>query len=324
MTILPDERHYLKLKAARLYYLENKKHYEISKILGISRPTLNKFLKEALSEGIVKIEIQDIKEYGTFLELESQLRDLLDLQDVRITGSAEDRESPNSLCLIAAQFFSGILKCGMKIGISWGRTMSLMPSYLKLQKDIKDLQFIPMMGGPSSNKSMLSASNSLCDEFAAKFSGSTINYLHAPLLAHDSKTAKLFLQTPDIANVFQTMNELDIALVGVDSDPNHMTFLQTELVSSDFLEELKEKRVAGNICTRFFDIEGNLVKTSIDDRTIVIQAEQLKRIPLVIAVAGGKYKVDSLIGGARSKMFKMLITDEKTAKSIVRKLTLKS
>ena len=52
---------------------KNLTQQQIANQLHVSRPTLNKLLKEALQEGMVKIEIIDYKNISQLIELEQKL-----------------------------------------------------------------------------------------------------------------------------------------------------------------------------------------------------------------------------------------------------------
>ena len=56
------------VEAAKLYYEHQLSQFEISKKLGVSRPTVSRFLQQARETGIVRIEIIDPSEIGTRLE----------------------------------------------------------------------------------------------------------------------------------------------------------------------------------------------------------------------------------------------------------------
>jgi DNA-binding transcriptional regulator LsrR (DeoR family) len=53
------------------------------------------------------------------------------------------------------------------------------------------------------------------------------------------------------------------------------------------------------------------------ERLIAIELDALRHIPVTIAVAVGKEKVDSVIAGARGGYFNHLVTDPATATEIL-------
>ena len=70
--------------------------------------------------------------------------------------------------------------------------------------------------------------------------------------------------------------------------------------------ELQEKGVAGHICGHHIDMHGNHVRTSLCERTISIDFERFRDIPLVIGVAWETWRARALhaclVGGLMSAL----------------------
>ena len=71
------------------------------------------------------------------------------------------------------------------------------------------------------------------------------------------------------------------------------------------------------MCSRFYDRDGVPVDFEDGERLIAVELEVLRHIPVTIAVAIGKDKVDSIIAGARGGYFNRLVTDPVTATDIL-------
>ena len=54
--MVPVEKRIL-IKAASMYYLDHMKQSEIAERMGVDRTTVSKYLKKAMNNGIVKIEV---------------------------------------------------------------------------------------------------------------------------------------------------------------------------------------------------------------------------------------------------------------------------
>lgn len=318
MGLSSKERYYLKVKAAYLCYLQDMTQVEAAQSLGISRPTLSKLLKEAKEEGIVRIQIQDFRRVDKLVELEAQLMERLQLRDVRVAGAASGEEAQvlGRIGEVAAEYFSQTVKNGMKIGLSWGKTLDAVSHFLSPDPKVKGLEFIPLLGGPSQSAAGYRFVNSIGERFASNYPDSNITYIHAPLLAPSREAADAYYAMEPLQSAWAQLDRLDMALLGVDGDPLHSTSLTAEKVRGNLAAELVEKGVVGNVCTRFYDIQGRCC-SGLDDRVLAIRPEVLKKIPLRIGVAGGKWKVKSIIGAARGGFYNVLITDETTAKALL-------
>ena len=82
MPIREHDRYYLKLKALDYLYNKNYTQTEISKRLNVSRVTLAKLLDEAKAEGMIKIEIVDVRNMQWMLQMEEELKNRFRLKDV--------------------------------------------------------------------------------------------------------------------------------------------------------------------------------------------------------------------------------------------------
>ena len=78
---------------------------------------------------------------------------------------------------------------------------------------------------------------------------------------------------------------------------------------------------AGDICSRYIDVEGIICSEELNQRTIGIDLEELKRKERSILVAGGIQKVDGIYGALRGGYANVLITDQFTAKYLLERIT---
>ena len=80
---------------------------------------------------------------------------------------------------------------------------------------------------------------------------------------------------------------------------------------------LREKDAVGDILLRFFDVDGNPVESSLNDRVVSMELEQLKNIDRAIGIAGGSQKFSAIRGALRGGLINILITDSCTAGKLV-------
>jgi DNA-binding transcriptional regulator LsrR (DeoR family) len=81
--------------------------------------------------------------------------------------------------------------------------------------------------------------------------------------------------------------------------------------------ELRKHGVAGDMCAHMFDTEGRFIEHEATRRTLNIPIDQLRRIPRVVAVAGGVNKVSSLLGATRTGVPRILVTDQLAAEQLL-------
>ena len=321
MSLSTDDRYDIMLKAAYLYYVDDRTQSEISALLNISRPTIIKLLNQAKEDGIVKIEVVDIRKSNRYIKMESELRGILNVDDVKIVEAKEDEfsEIANVIGAEAASYLSNMAKSNMRIGIGWGKTLESLSYTMKPNRGKKGIDFLPLLGCPGSGANMgyTMFSNNTCERIAMNFEESSMNYLFAPLVAQNETIAKTFLKSDNVKMVKDKMDKLDIAMVGLDGGIAYSTTIEYEKFDKSDIEELRRARMVGNICCRFYDVEGTLCDIPLNRRVISISAEQIKKTPLVIAAAGGKHKIESIVGAARGGLFNVLITDQITAQRLI-------
>jgi deoxyribonucleoside regulator len=86
----------------------------------------------------------------------------------------------------------------------------------------------------------------------------------------------------------------------------------------DELETIKTKAV-GDICSRYYDEKGEICLPSLNERTVGIELNELRAKEHSILVAGGASKVNAIYGALRGKYGNTLVTDQITAKALLKK-----
>ena len=80
---------------------------------------------------------------------------------------------------------------------------------------------------------------------------------------------------------------------------------------------LSRSRSVGEICTRFFDVEGRPCVTALDRRLVALDLNQLRAVPLVVCVASGTSKAAAILGAVRGGYVNSLVTDDVTAAEVL-------
>jgi DNA-binding transcriptional regulator LsrR (DeoR family) len=125
------------------------------------------------------------------------------------------------------------------------------------------------------------------------------------------------LKTPEIAQVMELWNRLDLAVIGV----GHVGFQEissmffADHIHPETVEQLENQGAVGDICGRFYNLHGLPVNQATG--VIGIDLDTLKTLPKVIAIAGGIEKVRAVLGALRGGYIKTLVTDTVTARAIL-------
>ena len=317
MALNQDQRYYLKLKALSCLYEEGLTQTETAKKLHISRVTLGKLLTEAKDEGMIKIEIVDVRGQMEIIKLEKEMCDTFGLRDIKLVdaGDADDLVLTNRIAAEAAAYTQQLIRSGMKIGLTWGRTLNHMIRELQPDPSITDLSVYTLVGGSSSSSNF--QPNVLAQLLIDKFDGQAI-VLTAPFMCRHAALCEEIKKEPSIAEILNTSKEVDITLVGIGEEPEKgADHLSDYPFDKKMINELVKAHAVGDICGNFFDINGNLCDTTLRDRIVSIDINDLPMHKWVVGIGGGQKKVRSLIGALSGGYLDVLVTDVKTAKSVL-------
>ncbi|MBC7320585.1 sugar-binding transcriptional regulator [bacterium] len=302
------------VKVAHLYYTEEKTQEEIARQLGISRPTISRMLDYAKKSGIVSIRLNVPNEI--FPELEDKLEKMFSLEEVVIVASNENTALlKQNLGRGGADLLKRKIKGIESLGISWGSTLYEVVNNFPSDLTYPEIKVVQLVGGMNPLNSSVYA-DELAKSLALKLDGSAY-ILRAPMVVDNPEIRDALLKESHIRDVLSLACKVDVAIVGIGAMDNNSILLTSGCVSEEELEEIKEKGGVGDILGRFYDLDGKPILSSLENRIVGIGIEELRKIPYVIGVAGGKNKLRAVLGALRMKVLNGLVTDEQTARELL-------
>ncbi len=314
---------YLLTEVASLYYEENNTQEQIAKMIGISRSGVSRLLTRSRELGLVDIYVHHPLRTSPALREELiQQFGLLDAQVLLSTTS--DETAFSRVGALAARYtdhhiqeaMASANKSNRTIGISWGTSMLEMLKTLRPRRRLPvnvvqlmgsvDVPNLPDIDGPEIARSLAAAYGGRC------------YYLHAPLLVADAVVRDGLLKERSIRRSFQMMEQMEMALVGIGgARPEASGLFRGGYLSEDELWVLRSQGAVGDMCGRYFNIEGQICETEMVHRTISVSFETLRKVPLVVAIAAGIAKTEAILGALRTGIVKVLITDEPVARAVL-------
>lgn len=308
----------LVVTVSKLYYLSQLKQEEIASRLKISRALVSLILNEAKRMGIIEFKINDPQEENKVVAKELQ-RHFPDVQFVVVPSSSKDEQVLREfIASRAVEVINDQMLNGETVGISWGRTCySIMSSFTA--KGTNNLsRIVPMVGGSNKNLPKFQL-NELVRVFAASMDAQP-HFIHAPALPATQEDFDLYMKSSSMKQICSLWNKIDLAILSVGPPP-----IDEEFDGSPVIEPYKEKWMGadktlklpvGNMCARYFDIDGNYVENDVQRRIIAIPFDHMKRIPKVIAISAGLGRVHSVVGALKTGIIKTLVIDELSAKTV--------
>ena len=302
----------LMAKVADLYYLRDLTQQEIAERLGISRPMVSRLLQRSRAEGIVRIEV--IPPNGVHHDLERELEERFALREAIVTMGQGETATQRELGRAAARYFERLLKGGEKIGVSWGTTLRAVVDNLRPQSLHPTV--VPLVGGVGQISPGIHA-NDLAHGIASAFGG-RVHLLHAPAIVASCAVRQALFSDAGIRLALALARQVDVALVGIGALVRSSTLVRSGYFSAERLAALRRRGAVGDICTRAFTIDGGPVDNALERRILAVDLSDLRRIPTVIAVAGGVGKAEAIHGALRGRLVDVLVTDHLAALAILR------
>jgi DNA-binding transcriptional regulator LsrR (DeoR family) len=294
---------------AKLHYQSDMSQVDIAKKLGLSTATVSRLLHKARAAGIVRIEVIDLSPSE---DLTAALIDGLKLR----TAAVVDTPSSNVLSALAAPVGSILQQAGLHsgstLGIGWGRAVR--------EVTLAGLPRLPGIVTIALNGGMQQAAPHFqINEFvrrAAEQMGGIPHFLHAPYIS-SSELRDAFLADPTVQQVTSLWDKLDAAIVGVglrhSANPSETT--------GALPGEKALSHAAGDVLRHYVTEDGDILHWDGEERMIAATPQQLRQIPLTIAVAATPAKAPGIIGAVRSGMINALVTDANTAQAILDRLS---
>lgn len=304
----------LAVRAAWLHYAGGLTQSEVAKRLGVPSVKAHRLIARAVAEGVVKVTIDgDIVEC---VELETELSARFGLQYCEVAPDlGEEGFEFRALGQAGAGFLRREIESGNNkvIGLGHGRTLSSAVHHLS-RVAAKDLRFVSLLGGLTRNY----AANpyDVMHRIAEK-TGMQSHVMPVPFFANTREDRDVLLAQRGVKEVFDLANSADLKLVGLGTVDTDAQLVLSGMVEPKEIKEITAAGGVGEILGHFFDAEGNILETTLTSRTLSASLPRVKGERLV-ALSGGLPKVDAIRAVLKSRSLYGLITDEKTARALLK------
>jgi len=304
-------------KIARMYHEQGMRQPQIAERLHVSQSRVSRFLKEAVSLGIVRTVVTPPP--GVHTELEEQVRDEYGLVDVVVTETSGDDDASviSGLGAMAGAYLETTLSANDRVGLSsWSATL-LAAAYAMSPGPVPNAHEVVQVIGGVGDPSVQVEATRLTDRFA-RVTGGEPKFFHAPGIVGSRATRDALMADPYIQNLAQEWTNLSVVIAGIGSlNPSQLLAASGNAVPAQDMEALHQAGAVGDVCLRYFDAQGTFVETELDSRIVGISSEDLRAVPRKVGVAGGARKFEAIRAAARGKWVNVLITDATTARRML-------
>lgn len=301
-------------EVARLYYVDQRSQDEIARLIGTGRSNVSRMLRAAREQRVITFRIHH--PLARQPQIEQTLTEVYPLTEA-VVLSAEGGEEPLSrVGELAAKWLSDNLEDKQRLAVSWGRALQAMVDQVEADR-FYDVDVVQL--GGDLQVQLEASGHELIRELAARLGG-TYSYLHAPTILDSPATAQQLKDDPSIAHQLGRARSADLAFVGIGAF-KHGT--STQILEQARLSPQEQRRfeatgVVGDICARFFDIDGREVDSPLRERVLAVDLADLVAIPAVVGIAAGSQKAKAVRGALRGGLVDVLICDQAVAAGVLR------
>lgn len=305
------------VRIAKLYYELGMTQQAIAKQENISRPTVSRILDQAMKEGVVQVTIK--YPLTSVTDLEEKLQSLFGLQKVFVTPVLVSKQEQilSDVGQALSDYLSSQLKEGQTIGVSWGTSLTQVTKHLPVRPK-KGVRVVQLNGGVS-KKPFATNAMQILEEFAKAFSAQPYS-LSVPTIVDSEEIAQAIRSDSHVREVLDMAEKADIAVFGIGRPSYQSVLYSAGYFQFEEYDQLIANGAVGDICSRYFTIDGSICDPALDARTISVSRSALQTVPHSIAIASGVQKVSAIIGALRGKWINTLFTDEQTARAVIQEV----
>lgn len=253
-----------------------------------------------------------IHEFKGLSDIECMLKDKLKLRNVIIVpGDLDDDPTVmNELGRAAAAYLRTIIHDSSIIALTGGTTVKEVIDNVTKIPALKDVVVVPARGGMGKN--VETQANTLAASLANKI-GANYKLLHIPDNLSD-KAINTIINEKGIKEVLDIIHKANILVFGIGRADK---MGKRRGLTEEELQSILDIGAVGEAFGYYFNKNGDVVYSS---PTVGLKSEQIKRIDILVAVAGGKNKAEAILSAELTHNNSVLITDEGAARKIAQML----
>lgn len=300
-------------RAGWLYYVGGRTQDEIAKTMGISRQRAQRLVSRSVADGLIRVRIEH--PIASLMELGQALKKKYDLKRVRVAPDIGIDGNLASVAPFAARMIEEVLWSNepMTIGLGTGRALRA------------SVEQIPAMNG--AHHRLVSLISIIAPNGTANFYDAIMKLaeltkaphypLPIPAMAESEQECTAYQNLTIYKNVSKIAHAAEYVFVGIGQIDKTAPILLDGFVSEEERQELIKFGAVGEIAGRAFNEQGEYIDSQYARRTTSIQVRASSH-QMVVAIASGKSKIASIKAALKGKLINALITDEPSAKALLR------
>lgn len=285
-----------------MYFLERKTKSQIANELNLSRFKVARLIDDAVESGLIQFIIAGQNNYEE--DLADQISKKFGIRNVIISANTERHGISNiqNLAKLGSAFLEKIITKNMKIGVSWGKTISATIDAIHNIPPIEAIQTLGSCNVGDFHNNAINVVHKL-----AKTSNGKAFPVYLPLWINDVNTVKKLKLDSSVLEVRKKYDQLDVIIASVGSWKENSISMRS-ILPQEWLEKLLSLEVCSDFCGIPINKQGQFINW-LDKFSVGITAKQIKKVPEVILIAGGIDKKEAILAAIKTKCVNTLITD---------------
>jgi DNA-binding transcriptional regulator LsrR (DeoR family) len=305
------------LRAAEMYYLEQKTMDTIAEALGVSRATVSRMISEARTSGLVEITVHRDRRAAATLERLIAERYHVDVTVVAPPENATDTDRLRHAAAQAGTVLRASLAPDLSIAVAWGATVATMARSLS-PGVVPGLQIIQMSGAGNTFSSGAEYAAGTLGRFGAAF-GARVHHFPVPAFFDKASAREALWNERSVQRILRLQERANLAVFSVSAldarIPGHL--YRAGYLQRDDLRELLDRGVVGELGTVFLRADGSTDSIQLNARSTGLPVETLKRIRRRLCVAVGAAKAPIIQAALCAGAITDLVVDDEAAELLV-------
>ncbi|GAV13993.1 MULTISPECIES: sugar-binding transcriptional regulator [Paenibacillus] len=243
-------------------------------------------------------------------QLEESIRQAFGLKQVIVVPGNSD-VSPavkQELGQAACRALSSVMDKEDVVAVTGGSTLAAMADQLTSSSPLKGNWFVPARGGLG--ESLEYQANTIASTMAKRV-GAQYRLLHVPDLLSEEAYQSL-KQEPNIQDILRVIRQARIVVHGIGEA---LVMAKRRRADEETIQQLLEEGALAEAFGYYFDRDGHVVHTML---TLGLRLEDISRMEVVIAIAGGQSKGESITAVLRAGHEDILVIDEAAAVEVLK------
>ncbi len=303
-------------RAGWLYYVGGLTQDQIATELGVSRQRAQRLVSRAMVEGLIHVRLNH--PIGACLDMEAELTRRFGLLRCRVAPSlGPGSDGVRAIGPAAAAELERFLRMPEPsvIALGTGRAMRGMVDAM-VPMDADQHRLVSLIGNiaPDGSASFFDVVMRIADKVRAP------HYpMPVPVISPTPAENAAFHALGPVKKVVDLARAADVIFVGVGQMSNDAPLLKDGFVTRSELDEMQAAGAVGEVAGWVFDSKGVYLDVGTNTRTGGVRVAPGLDRPS-IGVAAGASKVSAIAGALKSRIINGLVTDEPTARALLKRL----